>query len=539
VNENRTFRPAVGAFAIAVLALIVFAPGLRDGFAYDDVPIILGDPRIRSLANLPAIFTGGYWHNAQLALYRPLTTLSFAIDWSLAGESAAWFHFTNILLNATAAVLVFLLLARLFRAGPAFLAAAVFAVHPVHVEAVTNVVGRAELLAAVFFFAACLVWIRDTRQPRGWILPSLFFLLALLGKESAIMLPAAFLLLDGATARFRDISWKEFGRRHWRGYTALLVVAIVYLLVRMAVLGGLTPTRVDPLLEVAATPGQRILTVLQAWPVWLKLLAAPVTLLADYGPAVLEPATGATSGSILGLAILAFLVVGGIVLFALRYHRIALILLWLPATILPVSNLVVPIGVIVAERTLYIPSLVVALGIGLVAGMGVFRSREPRLAGLAALGLLVALFAIRTVTRIPDWQSTDTVMEALVRDRPDSFRGHWHLARMARASNDMSAAVAQYDTAMALWPRRKTLVVEAASFAVDQGDLRRALALTTLAARQWPDDVEVLRMLAGVALDTNDVETAERAIRDGLRVQPDDDMLRRMSAALDSIRRTR
>jgi hypothetical protein len=147
MNERSPVGAQVAAMAVAMIALLLFAPGLLDGFAYDDVPVIVGDPRIRSLSNLPAILTGGYWQNSDLAIYRPLTTLSFSVDWSLAPANAAWFHFTNILLNAGAAVLVFMLLNRLFAAGPALAGALLFAVHPVHVEAVTNVVGRAELLS--------------------------------------------------------------------------------------------------------------------------------------------------------------------------------------------------------------------------------------------------------------------------------------------------------------------------------------------------------------------------------------------------------
>jgi protein O-mannosyl-transferase len=539
MSGNGRLRTDVGAFAIAVLAIVLFAPALHQGFAYDDVPIILGDDRIRSLANLPSMFTGGYWRNAELALYRPLTTLSFAIDWSVARDSAAWFHFTNILLNALACVLGYLLAARLFGAGPALAGGLLFAAHPAHVEAVTNIVGRAELLSAIFFLAACLQWSRDSRERRGGLLPAALFALALLSKESAIMLPAALVLIDAATGRLKRGDIRGYAKDHARAFAGLAAVAVVYLAIRFAVLGGITPTRVDPILEAAGSPGQRILTALQAWPVWLRLLVAPVTLLSDYGPAILEPVQRLTPASAAGGVLLIGLVGGGIVAFARDRGPVALLLLWFPLTILPVSNLIVPIGVVVAERTLYLPSLVVAFGVARLSRSRLFVTAEPGRLGAAVVGAVLLLFAIRVETRIPDWKSTDTVMTALVRDRPDSFRGHWHLARMAKAGGDLAGATAQYDTAMAIWPRRRTLVIEAIAFASERRDLRRGLALATLAVRQWPDDVDTQRMLAGFALDAGDLDTADHAIHDGLRVDPADDTLLRMEVALDSLRAVR
>jgi len=535
MSRRDSLPVAVGAMLVAIIAIAVFAPGLLDGFAYDDVPIVLGDPRIRSFANLPAMLTGGYWQNADLALYRPLTTLSFAFDWSLAPGSAAWFHFTNVLLGAAVAVLVFLLLARLFRPGPALAGALVFAVHPVHVEAITNIVGRAELLSALLMLGACVVWAGDERDHRGAIVPSLLFALALLSKESAIMLPAALVLVDAATSRLdvrRPLDWL---RRDVRAIGALATVAVAYLGVRFIVLGALTPGRVDPVLEVAAAPGARIFTALQAWPAWLRLLFVPDRLLADYGPHVIDPATGLTAAAAVGATIAIGLVVAGLVALGRGNGRAALVLLWLPVMIVPVSNLIVPIGVLVGERTLYLPSFALAAGIAMLASGRGFTTQRAIVLGRAAIATVVLLFAARVLIRIPDWRSTDSIMEALVRDRPDSFRGHWHLARMARAAEDVTRAVAQYDTAIALWPHRHNLLLEAAAFAAVQGEFGRAMAVSSLILRQWPDDLEAHRIQAGVALDTNDRARAAAAIRAGLEIAPGDDGLQRMRAALDSM----
>jgi hypothetical protein len=334
----------------------------------------------------------------------------------------------------------------------------------------------------------------------------------------------------------------------------MVVVALAYMLVRSAVLGAVTPGRLDPLLEVANSPADRLFTALQAWPVWVRLLFFPSELLADWGPRTIMPAQGLTRAAATGLLLLGSTVVGGALALLTGRGRAALVLLWFPVTMLPVSNLIIPIGVLVAERTLYAPSLAVSFAVAALAANAVFAApasgpavvapshsgteRSPRGAALALLGFVLVLFAVRIVTRIPDWTSTDSVMVALVRDRPESFRGHWHMARMARSDGRVDAALAQYDTAVALWPHRQRLVLEAAGYAIEQKRHAHTLALASLAAKRWPEDVGSFRLLAGVALDAGDVATAERAIAQGLRLAPGDSMFLRMSAAIEAWRRT-
>lgn len=528
----------VGALLVAMVALALFAPGMLDGFAYDDVPVVLNDVRIRSFTNLPAMFTGGYWQSEQLALYRPLTTISFALDWSLAPANAAWFHFTNVLLNAGVGVVAFLLLARLFGSGPALAGALLYVAHPVHVEAVTGIVGRAELLSALFFLGCCLAWAGDGRESRSPVVPALLFALAVFSKESAIMLPAALVLVDAATGRLDIRSPFGWLKRDARAIAAIALVAAAYMGIRYAVIGGIAPAQVDPVLEVAASTAARITTALQAWPVWLRLLLFPATLLADYGPGIMRPAMGLSGFVVAGLLIAGGLTAGGLIALVRGRGRVAFILLWLPVTILPVSNLLFPIGVLVAERTLYLPSFALAAGVAGLAALPVFTSARANRMGRVAVATVILLFAARIVIRIPDWRSTGAVMEALVRDRPDSFRGQWNLARMAREAQDTRAALARYDLAVALWPHRRNLLVEAAAYAATQAEFERAVTMASLVLRQWPDDLDAHRVLAAVALDTNDRARAAEMIHAGLSIAPHDDVLRRMRAALDSMATT-
>jgi hypothetical protein len=522
-------------FVAGLFGVLLFLPSLGNGFAFDDVAVVAQDARIRSLAHIDQIFTTGYWRETEHALYRPLTTLSFAIDWSLAPGSSAWFHLTNALAHGIASALVVLVLASFFSPGAALLGGLVFAAHPVHVEAVANVVGRADVIASVFALGAVALWMTESRVPHWPTIRTAFvaalYALALLTKESAVMLPALLLLVDAARGELRPREAGEYLRRNAGAFSALAVVLAGFLALRLSVLGTLAPTRLDPSIEVTTTSLARVLTALGAWPEFLRLLLVPRTLLADYGPGVLAPASTLTARSALGALLVAGGVIGGVVALRRGHRRAALGLLWFPVAILPVSNLLFPIGVLVAERTLYLPSFALAVGVAGAATALSARGLANRVL-VAGAAVVLALFAVRTIERIPEWRSTDSIMIALVRDRPDSFRGQWHLARLARMNNDTTAALQRYRQALMLWPHRQRLVIEAAAFAAQAGQVRMAYDLSRVAVQRWPGDVAGQRLLAGAALDLGDTITARHAIRAGLAIAPRDDVLRRMAAAV-------
>jgi protein O-mannosyl-transferase len=561
-------RVAYAALAAAALALLVYAGSLGNGFAYDDAAVIAGDSRILEL-DVGGILTGGYWQDDDLGLYRPLTSLTFALDWVVAPRDPAWFHLVNVVLHALASALVVLLLARLWTPAGALFGGLLFAVHPVHVEAVANVVGRAELLTAIFFLLACLVWVDRASWSSGrgdaarayasagstivvpadpkergfsgastllrWVATPILFTLALFSKEAAIVLPAVLPLLDIATGRLRRTGVRRYVAWNARAYALLAAVAAAYLVVRAAVLdGAVAPERLDPSLEVLVQPGARIMTALTAWPQYARLLFAPVTLLADYGPGILGPATTIESDVALGGAIVVAAIGGGALALLRGWHRTGLALLWFPVTILPVSNLLIPIGVLVAERTLYLPSI--ALCFGAAALVDRVQNLAPRVrrAAAAAAVIAIGLLGARTLVRTPEWESSERIMLALVRDRPDSFRGQWHLARIARLRGDEQAAIDRYARALALWPYRQRLVFEAIGFASRTGHLDYASELSTFAVRRWPGDADAHRFLAAITLDRGDTTAAREYLRAGLEVDPADSTMLRMRAAIES-----
>jgi protein O-mannosyl-transferase len=550
-------------------AVLVYGLAARNGLAYDDVPLVL-DPRVRGLAHglsdLRAILLQPYWTGAghDLGLYRPLTTFSLAVDWTLSRGSTVWPHVANIGWHVIACLLVLLLLRRLFGELPALGGALVFAVHPVHVEAVAALAGRAELLAGVAVFAACLLWARPqqmvARSPRVpspadpsqlpvggpgsragpgpgvTVAVAGLYLLALASKESAVMLPGLLFLVDLALGRTprEGRSWRRYARD--RAAVAMLLAAVLaaYLCLRLLVLRGLTPSSIYPAAEAVHGPGPRLLTALQAWPVYARLLFFPRVLLADYGPRVIMPAFGLTAAAAVGVLLLGGVVSAGTAAARVGRGRAALALLWFPLAVLPVSNLIVPIGVLVAERTLYVPSFALVAGVAIGLAAAVERSTVTRRTAEALLVLALAALAIRSAVRVPEWASTERVFQALLRDRPDAFRGHWFAARAARQRGDIARNVTEMEQAVRLWPYHERLLAEAAATELEADRPAAARTLARLAVQRGPDDPTSWRLLAASLLASGDSAEALATARRGLDLHPRDAVLQGMDRSLSA-----
>jgi len=368
------------SFALVAIAAVLAVAPARDGrFIYDDQYYLVENPAVRGEAPVLSTPLG----SPQQALWRPLTVASFALQWQ--GPERAWpLRVGNIVLHVAVSVLLLLLARRLLpSAGAALLAALLFAVHPVHAEAVAWVSGRAELLAALFVLAAWLAWLVPGRVAAAAC--AALFAAALLSKENALVAPLLFVAGDALLLR----------RPLRRGRLLLLagVVAAAWT-ARLAVL----PT---------ALPGGAPFGDV---PVPERLLVAANILGEALRRCVLpgEPRIFHPRDEFLGLQAAPLLVLAAaatVVILAWRRQRaIGAGLLLAALALLTVLNLV-PIGATFAARFLYLPSAGVCLAGGaLLAALG--RREVARGAGLGAsvlvTGAVLALVlpASRDATRV-------------------------------------------------------------------------------------------------------------------------------------------
>ena len=283
---------------LALLAIVVYLPALFGGFVWDD-RVFVDEPLIRRFDGIVSIWLSPSEIKGE-AHYWPIVYTSFWIEHKLWGFHPAGYHAVNVVLHALNSVLVWRLLVRLAVPG-AWFVAAVFAVHPVHVESVAWIIERKDLLSALFYLGAAHVWLRFTEAPvpGRYLLCLALLAAALLSKSMAVTLPAALLLLHW---------WRE-GRVTWRHAVLLAPLFALAFSVTFAdwvYFRGRESSTFDYILV------ERILLAARALWVYAGKIVWPVSL------PVLYPRWEVHSGDILGWLAVAALVPLGAVLWLAR-----------------------------------------------------------------------------------------------------------------------------------------------------------------------------------------------------------------------------
>ncbi len=504
----------------------MFANTFGNGFALDDNWFLVENPVVTE-ARFSDAFLRASWPGALEGTgnYRPLALSSFALEWSLWGDAPMGYHVVSVLVNGLVAVLAFFLLRAFFTPFAAGLGAVFFAIHPVHVEAVANVMGRSELYAALGYFGACLVyqyW-RPTGHVRGARLLAilLLFLVALGGKEIAVTLPAMLLALEVYGGGTTDVVRRL--RREALTYIGVFALMACYVVIRWNVLGDVTGESAAAGLASLDARG-RVLTALAVWPHYLRLLFFPLDLSADYSPAVLMPRTSVDDMVLLGGAIL----IATCCVAVLAWRRAPLIgfaCAWFVIAISPVSNLVVRADVLLAERTLFLPSFGAALAVAWVTRAvlerpaGTPAARRVAIAGAVVVGVLLSA---RTVTRNPTWFDTITVFETLNEEHPESWMT-WRIRAIGLDSRGESDRAAEaWETALSIAPDHYQLLVDAAEFFERTGQPERSERLLDRAVELLPGHPVAYQRLAEYRIRRGDGRGAHAAAAVGLRAaRPD------------------
>ncbi len=510
----------------------------------DDGWVIFDNPLVKSLANVPRIFTEGYnvaGAATNAGLWRPVTTLTYALNYAAGGMAVGGYHAVNAGLHVAVSLLVLAWARHVVasvapaRAGTAsLLAALLFAVHPVHVEAVAGMVGRAELLAALFSLAA--LYLSCTLARGRFRLPGALAatFLGVLSKENAAVVPLLYLLVAvtvPAAAGLPSRPGPASGAPRTAVRRALGVAALLAAAAALPFL--LRPGRGLGVPVEAAWFGARPAavvagTMFRAVAEYLRLLVFPLELGADFFYATRIPFTPALAPEALRAAAMwsAVLLLG--VLSIRRAPVRALGILWVFAALLPVLN-IVPAGVLMAERLLYLPSV----GFCLWAGHGAAWSMEaigrrlpagsrvPLALRVAAACALVALSA-RTLVRNGDWRDGRSLWEAEVTHAPLDPVVNNNLAVALTQAGEYERARERVLLAIRVAPGYWLAWVNLGIVQQRTGDLRGALRSFAEAVRIAPGEPRP-RFYRGLALaDAGDLQAAADALLEAEILAPED-----------------
>jgi tetratricopeptide (TPR) repeat protein len=457
------------ALLLALVAALPFLNGLPADFTYDDKLIIRDNERISEPARIGEIFTtqyfGGSLSSAQN--YRPAVLLTYAVERWLHGNRPPLFRAVNVALHAAATVaLAAWLLAVGFPRGPSLAAAALFAVVPIHVEAVTSLVGRAETLSALLVLAAARLWIRATEVGRlraaPYVSSLLFFLVAVFVKESAVVLPGLIVLGElfrGGRWRGPLTAWRETApgaRGALLGYLGPLGVLFA---ARWIVLKGFLISREAGIWElenplVAFRVPLRIANALTLAVRYVVQTLVPVGFSADHsGKALTLATTFAQPRAWAGALLLALAVAAAWRVRAGRPLALFGVLLFL-GSLFPASNVPFAIGTIYAERLMYLPAAgVLAAVAGFLAPphLEVPRPvRWPWRPVLLAVTLLV--WGATATARNLVWRDDRALFTDMVEKVPRSAKAHYNLAYDAGRRGETEIQKRQLEIAVELFP---------------------------------------------------------------------------------------
>ena len=445
--------------ALCLLALLAYSNSFQTGFVFDSRVLVLEDRRIQAATadNVNLILNHSYWWPfTESSLYRPVTTLSYLLNYAVLGhrDRPAGYHAINLLLHSGNALLVFAIARRLGRQlWPAFFVAALWAVHPLSTEAVTNIVGRADLLAAMASLSGLLAYLRaaDTSGARRvWWLTGVAIAAAagVFSKESATAILGVIVLYD--------VSFRLPGHR-WRNAAVGVLVLMPPLLwlwyarstVLVASSGAEFPVVDNPIISAGFWQGR--LTALAVMARYLWLVAWPARLSPDYSFDQI-PLVSGTPADWVSWIVVAAAAVGTLLMF--RRHRVVFFAASCAfVCFVPASNLAVLSGTIMAERLMYLPSVgLAACGVMALYAAGNLTKRRSSVPVL--LVLVMAILAARTWTRNADWETELTLWTAAADASPRSFKTHGALAEALYTSDpshaNLDRAIAEKEQSLAI-----------------------------------------------------------------------------------------
>ena len=520
--RGRGMLPAFGLIVPVALALVAYAVTLGYPFIYDDIGQILKNPSIQGWGHLPQYFTHNVWaqFNAVSNYYRPVFLLWMLVNFSLFGANPAGWHAASIGLHCGASALVYLLARRdLKDEASAGFCAAIFAVHPIHVECVTWISGVTEPLLAVLFVGCVLCFRRwqDGNDGRWYAASVALCALALLAKETAVMLAPTLAFYEWRRYEGRGSHRPGELRRAVMAVVPFAALTAVYLVVRALVLKGFAPD-----IGSHVTKGTVLLTLPNALWFYLKKLVWPFSLSVFY-PFSFVNKPGVGDFVLPSVALIA--VCCGLWLWWRRQPEVLPACVWLFLPLLPpliALGRFVPSD-LVHDRYLYLPSI----GFGMLLAMALRRVRFPeqKVAGLAAgqiaaLACVVAGMSACTIAQSRYWSNGALLYGRGIEIAPHSMVALHQMAALMSEQKDYAASRKFLEQALEAEPDDYQTLVSVSVLSVYLRDYKGALAPALHATEVKPGQGTAYFYLGMAQMGVGELAQAETSFRHAIQLLP-------------------
>lgn len=421
-----------------IIALALYGNTLFNKYALDDAIVITQNQFTKQGFNgigkilTTESFTGFFGTQKHLVAggrYRPLSIVTFAVEYQFFGLNPFISHLINILLYAFSAWLVFivtsLLISNTCQLKTCFkiscITALLFLLHPIHTEVVANIKGRDEILALMFSMLALYFAIKYTLANNSihLVICMLSLFLALLSKENAITFV---IVIPICLWYIKPLNIKK----HLKTFVFILLPAILFLLIRHLTIGGFTVPQSTELMNdpfIAMTKTNKYATILYTWFVYLKLLIFPHPLTFDYYPYHIGPASFFQWQVLTIIIVLFFLFI--MLYKGLIKHSVTTICIILFAiTFIPVSNLLFTIGTFMNERFMYMPSVFWCIAIAhLIVSMWQNKPKFKPVIIIIAIYILT-FYPAKTYSRNQAWKNDFTLFSTDVKTSAQSAKSN-------------------------------------------------------------------------------------------------------------------
>jgi tetratricopeptide (TPR) repeat protein len=509
-------RERLIVFTVLLIVAGAYAQAISYGFVADDASQILTNTRVHSFRAIPEYFTSHVW--AQLpfapgehpsAYYRPLFLVWLLANFKLFGPDPLGWHIAAIAAHLLATLMVYFFVRALTKnAVISIITTLLFGLHPSHIETVAWVSGVTEPLVTIPLLGSLLCYMRLDDAGRGWTVGALLlYSIALLQKETAVMLPAILLAYDWLFVR--EARRENYVRGLATRITPYLVLTVPYLLARRWTLRDAAYTNVS------------LDTMILTWPsvLWfyLRHLIWPLHIGLFYD---LGYATRLKDALLPALGVLAF--AAALVFWGRNRPLVAFASLWLPLFILPPLNLRAFAAVeIVHDRYLYLPSIGFCLLIGLLLRRA-FETPWVRVrlaAGFASVGSLTALYTSGTVLGSMPWSDEDSLFRYCRELAPLSLHAERQFASALGRTGNCSEAMPLLTDIIGRDPTDSHAIFALGACYFELGDFEEAEGYMVRTVVLKPHFQQPYLLIAAMRLQQNRVPEAEQALQKAVAVQ--------------------